>query len=521
MNKALVRRVCVAGALACALTATGISCVRVADARPNIILIMADDLGFSDIGCYGGEILTPNIDRLSREGLRFTQFYNNAKCTTTRACLLSGMYPRNSGNNIPLSIPTIAETLRAAGYQTGMSGKWHLGNQPPQRPFDRGFEEYYGLMDGAVNYFNPAQADPKFKGGRVRVFGHNDQLIHSFPTNFYTTDFFAAHTIETIRRFSNAGKPFFIHLAFNAPHYPLHAWPEDIAKYRGKYKMGWEELRRQRHARQLAMGLLNPKWKVSRTDLKSYDWTTANQDWEDLRMATYAAMVARMDQNIGKVLETLRELGLENNTVVMFLSDNGGCTEEPGGRDDSQQPGLASTYTAVGPAWGWAQNTPFRRYKSWVNEGGISTPFIVRWPGHVKPGSMTEQLGHIIDILPTCLELARGQPLTEIHGAKTQPLEGQSLAPIFAGEQRPQAKELCWEWGGNCAIRRARWKLVWDTLNKEQKWELYDIVADRTELHDLAQEKPKVVKELSAVYEKWARSLGRRFPREKRKTAAD
>jgi arylsulfatase A-like enzyme len=507
--------------IASVLAVIALSSAHAADPRPNIILIMADDMGFSDIGCYGGEIQTPNIDRLASEGLRFTQFYNNAKCTTTRASLLSGMYPRKNGNSIPREIPTIAETLRAAGYQTGMSGKWHLGNKAPQRPFDRGFDEYYGLMDGAVNYFNPAQPDPEFKGGKVRTFGHNDELIHAFPTNFYTTDFFAAHNIETLQRFAKTGKPFFIHLAFNAPHYPLHAWPEDIAKYRGKYKMGWEELRRQRYARQLAMGLLDPKWKLSPTDSKSYDWATANQGWEDLRMATYAAMVDRMDQNIGKVLQTLKELRIEDNTVVMFLSDNGGCTEEPGGRDDTQQPGIVSTYTAVGPAWGWAQNTPFRRYKSWVNEGGISTPFIVRWPGHVKPGTMTGQMGHIIDILPTCLELAGAKPVAEINGAKTQPLEGRSLAPIFRAEQRPPANELFWEWAGNCAIRRGQWKLVWDTLNQEHRWELYDIVADRTELHDLAREKPEVVTELAAVYGKWAKKLGRALPGEKRKNAAD
>ncbi len=492
-----------------------------AEPPPNIIVMMADDMGFSDLGCYGSEIHTPNIDRLAKEGLRFTQFYNNAKCTTTRACLLSGMYPRNSGNSIPLGIPTVAENMRAAGYQTGMSGKWHLGSKAPQRPFDRGFDEYYGLMDGAVNYFNPAQPDPPFKGGKVRAFGHNDQLVTEFPKDFYTTDYFTSHAIETIQRFAKAGKPFFIHLAFNSPHYPLHAWPEDIAKYRGKYGMGWEELRRQRHARQLAMGLLDPKWALSPTDSKSYDWASANHDWEDLRMATYAAMIDRMDQNIGRVLKTLDDLGIAKNTVVMFLSDNGGCTEEPGGRDDTQQPGIVSTYTAVGPGWGWAQNTPFRRYKSWVNEGGISTPLIVRWPDHVKPGTMTSQLGHIVDVVPTCLDLASAKPVTEIHGEKTQPLEGSSLAPILRGETRTPPAELCWEWAGNCAVRHGQWKLVWDTLAQPMKWALYDIEADRTELHDLASEKPELVKELSEAYTRWAKATGRKMPGQKGKKADD
>jgi len=506
-------------AFLCALVAE----LEAADAprQPNIILMMADDMGFSDISPYGGEIQTPNLQRLANEGLRFTQFYNNAKCTTTRACLLSGMYPRNNGNSIPRDIPTIGETMRAAGYQTGMSGKWHLGNKAPQRPFDRGFDEYYGLMDGAVNYFNPAQPDPAFKGGKVRTFGHNDQLITEFPKDFYATDYFTSHTIETIERFAKTGKPFFIHLAFNSPHYPLHAWPEDIAKYRGKYKMGWEELRRQRYARQIAMGVVDSKYALSPSDSQSYDFEKANQDWEDLRMATYAAMVDRMDQNIGRVLKKLDELGIAKDTLVLFLSDNGGCTEEPGGRDDTQQPGIVSTYTAVGPGWGWAQNTPFRRYKSWVNEGGISTPFIARWPGQVKAGTMTGQLAHIIDVLPTCLELAGAQPLAEINGEKTKPLEGTSLVSILRGGTRPAPAELCWEWAGNCAIRHGPWKLVWDTLSRPLKWELYDMEADRTELHNLADEKPELVKELSEAYVRWATATGRQLPGAKRKKGGD
>jgi arylsulfatase A-like enzyme len=515
MNLRILPHLRTAARLFFSLLAVGptIFSARAANAsRPNFILIMADDMGFSDIGCMGSEIKTPNIDGLARQGMLFTQFYNNAKCTTTRASLLSGMYPRKNGNQIPAEIPTIAETLRAAGYQTGMSGKWHLGNKPPQRPFDRGFDEYYGLMDGAVNYFNPAQPDPDFKGGKVRTFGHNDQLVKEFPADFYTTDAFAAHAIATLKRFSQSPQPFFIHLAFNSPHYPLHAWPEDIAKYRGQYRKGWNELRRGRYARQLASGLIDPKWKFPEPDERSYDWAAANQDWEDLRMATYAAMVDRMDQNIGKLLQALKELGLEENTVVLFLSDNGGCTEEPGGRDDTKQPGIVSTYTAVGPAWGAAQNTPFRRYKSWSNEGGISTPLIVRWPGHIKPGSRTNQIGHIIDILPTCLELGQGQPLSEIHGKKTAPLEGRSLAPVLRGEQRPAPERLFWEWAGTCAVREGQWKLVWDTLNRAEAWQLYDVVADRTETNDLAAQQPERVKAMAAAYAAWARPLGRHMP---------
>jgi arylsulfatase len=260
------------------------------------------------------------------------------------------------------------------------------------------------------------------------------------------------------------------------------------------------------------MKLWDPMPALSETDSKAYAWDGSNQDWEDQRMATYAAMVDRMDQNIGKLLETLDELGIADNTLIMFLSDNGGCTEEPGGRDDTQQPGIVSTYTAVGPSWGWAQNTPFRRYKSWVNEGGISTPFIVRWPGHVKASTKTNQVGHIIDIVPTCLELAGAKPVAESHGEKTQPLEGSSLLSVFRGETRTPPAELCWQWSGNCAVRHGKWKLVWDTAAKLEKWELYDLEADRTEMHDLAAEKPDLVKELTEAYTKWAKATGHKLP---------
>ena len=491
------------------------SALPAAPARPNIILIMADDMGFSDAGCYGGEVQTPNIDRLAREGLQFTHFYNNAKCTTTRASLLSGMYPRGSGNSIPLEIPTIGEAMRQAGYQTGLSGKWHLGSKTPQRPVDRGFDEYYGLMDGCCNFFNPAQPDPDYKGGKVRVFGHNDELIREFPTGYYSTDAFTDHTIATIQEFHRAGKPFFIHLAYTAPHYPLHARPEDIAKYRGKYSMGWEELRRTRHARQLEMGLLDPRWKLSPTDSKSYDWETSSKEWEDLRMATYAAMIDRMDQNIGRLLSTLAELKIDDNTLVMFLSDNGGCSEEPGGRDPSQEPGIIGTYTAVGPAWGWAQNTPFRRYKSWVHEGGISTPLLARWPSTIKPGTRTAQVGHIIDVLPTCLDLAGAPYPKEFAGKPAVPVEGRSLTPVFRGTQRAPHDQLCWEWSGNCAIRMGDWKLVYDSLNKSKRWELYNLAEDRTELNDLADLDSERVAMMRSAYVNWAKATGRKIPQTK------
>lgn len=469
--------------------------------RPNIVLILADDLGYSDTSPYGGEIRTPNLQRLADEGLRFTQFYDNAKCTTTRASLLSGMYPRGRGDSIPRAFPTLAESLRAAGYQTGMTGKWHLGGNGGDRPNQRGFDEYYGLLGGAGNYFDPARPDPGFKGGGIRAFAHNETPIESFPPDFYATDAYAAHAVETIERFARDGRPFLMYLAFTAPHYPLQAPPEDIARYRGRYSRGWDELRRARHARQLALGLLDPRWALAPTDPQSYAWADANQDWEDLRMATYAAMVDRLDQGIGRVLAVLDALGIADDTVVVFLSDNGGSPEEPGGRDPTAQPGLVDTYTSVGPAWAAAQSTPFRRYKSWVDEGGISTPFIVRWPGRIAPDAKTGQIGHVIDVAPTLLELARAEPPAN--------LEGRSLEPALHGGTVEPPADLFWQWSRNRAVRRGKWKLVWDSESEPLAWRLYDMEADRTELRDLAAEQPDLVRSLAESHSRWLEATGR------------
>jgi len=474
------------------------------------VLIMCDDMGFSDIGCYGGEVLTPNLDRLASQGMRFTQFYNNAKCTTTRASLMTGLYPRNGGRGIKLldgRMLTLGEALGRAGYQTAMSGKWHLGSQPPHRPIDRGFDEYYGVMDGCCNFFDPTIPDPPYKGDRVRVFGHNDRLITEFPDDYYTTDAFTDHTIETIRRFSANDEPFFVHVAYTAPHYPLHARPEDIARYRGKYLMGWDILRQRRYERMLEMGLIDETWKLTGTDSRSYDWDTADRDFEDHRMAVYAAMIDRMDWNIGRIVDALDELGIDDDTLVLFLSDNGGCAEEPGGRDPSERnPGPKDDYVAVGPAWGWAQNSPFRRYKSWVHEGGISTPLIARWPGVIEPGSFTGEMGHIIDFMPTFLELAESDYPRELGERKLIPVEGQSLMPVLKGGTRVGHSDLYWHWSANRAVRRGQWKLVWDKLVKQ--WELYNLQADRTETDNLASGHPDLVADLSQAWFEWAKMTG-------------
>ncbi len=478
-------------------------------ASPNIVLIMADDMGFSDVGCYGGEINTPHIDRLAAEGLMFRQFYNNAKCTTTRASLLTGLYPRREGQLIKPNMVTIAEVLKQAGYKTALSGKWHLGNTQPRRPSDRGFDEYYGLLDGCCNYFDPAIPDPPFKGGKTRFFAKNDERITEFPEDFYTTDAFTDYAIDFVDRMAKAEQPapFFLHLCYTAPHYPLHAKPGDIKKYQGKYLEGWEQLRKERHQRQIELGLIDADWPLPKPNREVGPWEEAeSKDWQDLRMAVYAAMIDSMDQNIGRLLAKLDEKGLAENTVVMFLADNGGCPETPGGNDPKTLPGPKEFYSHVGPGWAYAQNTPFRRYKATVHEGGISTPFIVRWPGKIKPDTMTDQVGHIIDVLPTCAELAGATYPVEYNGEAILPVEGLSLLPVFEAKTREPHKTLYWEWGGNRAIRERQWKLVWDKGVK--KWELYNVETDRTETNDLAEHNPHRVKAMSESWQAWAEKTG-------------
>ena len=484
------------------------------DDRPNIVLIMVDDMGWSDIGCYGSEIETPNIDRLASEGMLFTQFYNNAKCTTTRASLLTGLYPRNGGKGqselITHEMLTLGEAMRHAGYQTGMSGKWHNGKNRGTIPYDRGFDEAYGLWDGCSNFFNPKIPDPAFKGGRVRPFGHNDRFLEfdDFPEDYFTTDAFTGHAIETIRRFSATGKPFFHYLPYTAPHYPLHAKPEDIAKYRGKYAEGWDVLRQKRLARQKELGLIDENWIIEERDSLANSWDEEKDldpEWQQLRMEVYAAMVDNVDQNIGRLMAALDELDETDNTLILFLTDNGACAETPGGNDPKQIPGPKEYYTHVGPGWASAQNTPFRRYKQYCHEGGVATPLVARWPERIEAGTRTDQVGHIIDFMPTFLEIA-GAPYPDRHpefDKGTLPLDGKSLLPVLEGKERQPHAELFWYWGGNRAVRQGDWKLVYDRHDKH--WALYDFKNDRVEAKDLASRHPDMVKNLTRKWNAWAK----------------
>ena len=472
--------------------------------RPNIVLIMVDDMGYSDIGCYGGEVQTPHLDRLAEGGLRFTQFYNTAKCHTTRAELLTGNYAYSIGDNNMEHGATFGEVLRPIGYRTLIAGKWH---QKPL-PTTRGFDRYFGLADGCSNFFNPGlkarpgEGPPGRKGKtRVRRWAIEDKVIMGYTSpdkDFYHTDAFTSYAIDRLDEYKDEDKPFILYLPYTAPHYPLHAWPKDIAKYRGKYKIGWDEIRKQRFARMTEMGIIGPNHKLSPRASRAWnDLTDQQKDEEDLKMAVYAAMIDRVDQNLGRLFAKLRELGKWNNTLIMFLTDNGACPEQPNTTPDIP-PGPVESYRTVSVAWANASNTPYRKFKSTDYEGGIRTPFIAHWPGVIKPG-MTAQVGHIIDVSATFRDITGAKYPTHILGNRTKPPIGKSLLPVFKGKQREPHAEIYWHFNRANAVRQGDLKVV----RAGKDWELYDLKADPTEMHDLAKERPQKTAELAQMWEDW------------------
>jgi len=484
-----------------------------ASKRPNIIVMMADDMGFSDIGCYGGEVQTPNLNRLAESGIRFTQFYNSARCCPTRASLLTGIDNHQAGVGDmvnPKGTPayqgylnqqcvTIAEAIRPAGYHALMSGKWHVGENRPHWPTDRGFEHYFGLISGASNYW-------RLEPPRQMAL---DDKPYTPSGKFYMTDAIAGHAIEMMREYGGKPDPYFMYVAFTSPHWPLHAWPEDIAKYRGKYQKGWDKLREERYARQLRMKLIDPKWPLSPRDPDVPSWDSIkNKDDFDLRMAVYAAQIDRMDQNIGRILAELKRAGQEENTLVLFLSDNGGCHEENiKGEKKDVPPGPADSFTSYGRPWANASNTPFRMFKHWVHEGGISSPLIAHWPAVIRNGgTLHHQPAHVTDIMATCLDLAGGEYPKTFNGNAITPMVGRTLRPTFEGKPRRGHDAYYWEHEGNRAVRKDQWKLV--SKSPDDTWELHDLQADRTEVHDLAASKPEKVRELRGMYQAWADSVG-------------
>lgn len=501
------------------------------DKRPNIVLILSDDMGYSDLAPYGGEINTPNLNYLAYGGLKFTQFYNTARCCPSRASLMTGCYPQQAGighmTNTPnnknehnYGVPeyqgklssntiTIAEVLRESGYSTLMSGKWHLSfHDKNQWPMQRGFNKFYGFIAGAGNYFKPEAPRNIYEG---------NEIINIADKNYYTTDIFTDKAIEYINttKGENKEKPFFLYLAYNAPHWPLQAPKEDIDKYRGKYMNGWEAIRLQRYERMKDMGIIDPSWNLSHDDIVS--WHTLDEEKKqemDLRMAIYAAMVDRMDQNIGRLVSALKAKNLFDNTIIMFLNDNGACAEfdELGSGPKEQletKEGYALTY---GKAWANASNTPYRMYKHWLHEGGIATPFIVHWPKGISKdikGSIVNQYGFLPDIMATCLDLAETEQPKEYNGNLITQHSGESLKPLFSGMQKQLHTEpIFWEHEGNKAVRLGNYKLVqeWKEDNKDD-WELYDLEKDRTETINLIMEIPDKANEMIAMYNAWATKI--------------
>ncbi len=507
--------------------------------KPNIILIMADDMGFSDIGCYGGEIRTPNLDRLASGGIRFSQFYNAARCCPTRASLLTGLYPHQAGMGDMVTgvsglaetwneretgfnpyqgylnrrCVTIAEVLKEAGYTTLMSGKWHVGEDKPNWPTDRGFDRYFGLISGAANYFDLTKGK---QPGVVRKMAIDGRRYYTPSKGFYMTDAISDHAVGYMNQYGGQETPFFMYVAYTAPHWPLHALPEDIAKYKGKFLDGWDELRLRRYRRQVQMGLIKDSWPLTPRDVDAEAWDTLSDKTKeemDLKMAVYAAQIESMDRGIGRILETVRKNGDEENTLVLFLSDNGGCHEAGKWgfdlRNNGLPPGGVDSFMSYGFSWANLSNTPFRLYKHWVHEGGISTPLIVRWPGVITgEGSITHEIGHIIDLMATCCDVSGTAYPESYDGNRVTPLEGKSLLSVIKGENRTGHDVLYWEHEGNRAVRKGKWKLV----SKDRgTWELYDLEADRTEMRDLTGTHPGITEEMKGLFMNWAERCGVRL----------
>lgn len=498
--------------------------MKPAPRKPNIIIILADDMGYSDIGSFGSEIATPNLDAMARGGLKMTQFYNTSRCCPTRASLLTGLYPHQAGvghmvnerehpsyrGMLSENCVTIAEVLKEGGYTTLMAGKWHLNARPEQRPLQQGFDRYFGLLDGANSHFGNRPYRPNQKLTYLL-----DEQEYEPEEDFYSTDAYTDYAISFLEENKGAHKPFFLYLAYTAPHWPLHALPEDIAKYKGKYmKKGWDLLREERFQRLKKMGIISPQERLSPRNEHVPAWDSLTeeekQQW-DVKMAVYAAMVDRMDQNIGKLRKKLQEMGVEENTLIMFLSDNGGSYEDIGGPTFTPEIQAASQLPASNPlsftAYEYSganlSNTPFRKFKRWEHEGGISTPFIAYYPGVIEPGSINSQPAHVIDLMATSLELA-GVPYPKTYkGNKIKPMEGTSLQPLFKGQQWKGHQEIFFEHEGNRAVRQGDWKLV--SVYPENKWALYNMKTDRAELYDLSAQHPQKVKELVALYDAWAK----------------
>ncbi|MFY9252461.1 MAG: arylsulfatase [Fuerstiella sp.] len=472
--------------------------------RPNILLMMVDDLGFSDFGCYGSEIETPNVDSLASNGLRMNQFYNTAKCHSSRICLLTGKYTFQAGNEAMDKALTIAEVMQHNGYFTAMAGKWHLDKQPT----DRGFMRYWGHLSGATNFF---------KGDET--FRLNGEKWANFDDDFYTTDANVDFAIKFIDEALETEKPFFQYIAFNAPHYPLQAKQKDVLKYKGRYSAGWDEIRKQRYAKQTAMGLIDAKHKLSERPDYIPGWeqlTPEERQWEEARMEVFAAMVDCVDQNIGRLVTHLKGKGVYENTLILLCSDNGACPFDRT-RGKQLKPWDPESYWCYDVGWAHVGNTPFRWYKQNQHEGGISSPLIAHWPHGLTAdkGSISEQPGHLIDLLATCVDASSSRYPSQFKGQPTTPIQGKSLLPILQGKQREGHDWLYFQFANNRAIRKDNWKAVSAIGGK---WELYNLAEDRTELKDLADSKPELTAELSKLWDNVAQNIDQAPPNVRKPT---
>lgn len=522
------------------------------DSRPNIIVILVDDLGYSDLGCYGSEIQTPNLDKLANQGMRFTRFYNASRSCPTRASLLTGLYQHQAGigrmtfdqqlpgyrGTLSQNAVTIAEVVKQAGYNTGMIGKWHVAEtplKPDQRdwlnhkvfyddfadkknyPVNRGFDNHYGVIYGVVDFFDPFSL----------VDG--EKAITSVPKDYYMTTALSDSAVAYVDRFAEKGNPFFMYLAYTAPHWPLHALPEDIAKYEDTYKVGWEAIRNRRYERMKKMGLFG---KDADNFLSERFFTDKWEDnptreWDARAMAVHAAMIDRVDQGIGQLMDALKKNGQLDNTLIMFLSDNGcsdeNCQNYSEGENDRPDrtragekivyprqkkvmPGPETSYASIGAKWANVANTPFRFWKAKSYEGGICTPMIAHWPKGIKQkkGSVTTQMGHVIDMMATCIDLAKAEYPTEYKGNSIIPLEGKSLVPIFKKGKREGHEVIGFEHFRERALIGADgWKIV--RPGENVAWELYNLNADRSEQHNLATQYPEKIKTMEVKYKEWAK----------------
>ena len=542
--------------------------------RPNIVLIMADDMGYSDIGCYGSEIETPNLDKLASHGLRFSQFYNTSRCCPTRASLLTGLYPAQTGvgrmtvtdYNIPgyrgdlnHQSVTIAEVLKTAGYKTYISGKWHVTKQLEDVdslkynwPRQRGFDKFYGTIIGAGSFWDPYT----LTRNNTYITPENDPVYK--PDHYYYTDAISDNAVKYLEQYKSEseGKPFFMYVSYTAAHWPLHAPDDEIEHYKGKYDQGFDAIRQKRVERLKKMGLINKKWEITKAVAR---WDTlSNKAWHARNMEVYAAMITRMDKGIGKIIKKLELTSELENTLVIFLQDNGAAAEElewvknrealdtlstvplyqAMEKDEIQNDmvpnqnrngypvimqskkvlsGSDETYNAYGPTWANTSNTPFRKFKHWVNEGGISSPLIVQWPSRINAkDGIRHQLSHLIDIMATCVDVAGATYPLEYKGNVIMPMEGKSLLPVFLNNEKINRDAIFFEHEGNRAVRQQKWKLVSKAQDQPQyyikidslpidQWELFDMEKDRTETTDLAWQNPEIVRELSNKWYQWAK----------------